>query len=185
MKKLLVTTLVIFSSLICSAYAKEVNQEQDPVIQSQIEHQRIKLGIEELRKKYPISLLDEKKKHYKAGQKVNIDDYSEAEIKAAFLNADQNFVSRKKIKGRGFEIDGAGIWVDEEVLVKNHQELIIMDRACYKLRHSNWSKLNKKWRNLFDFIFSDALPISHYTIKYVPYEEAGHCLDMIEEIRGL
>ena len=100
MKKLLVTTLVIFSSLICSAYAKEVNQEQDPVIQSQIEHQRIKLGIEELRKKYPISLLDEKKKHYKAGQKVNIDDYSEAEIKAAFLNADQNFVSRKKIKGR-------------------------------------------------------------------------------------
>jgi hypothetical protein len=78
--------------------------------------------------------LDEKKKHYKAGQKINIDDYSAAEIKAAFLNADRNFVSRKKITRRGFEIDGAGISVDEEVLVKNQQEMILIGKACYKLR---------------------------------------------------
>jgi len=37
--------------------------------------QDLKLAIEELRKKYPISLLDKKKKSYKAGQKINIDDY--------------------------------------------------------------------------------------------------------------
>ena len=92
---------------------------------------------------------------------------------------------KKNVKGRDVKIGDVGIWVDEEVSVKNQQESIIIGKACDKLRHSDWSKLNKKWNNLFHFIFSDELPISYRTIKYVSREEAGFCLDMVEEIRGL
>jgi hypothetical protein len=153
--------------------------------QKEITDPDLNLSIEELKKKYPISLLDEKKKSYKPGQKINIDDYSIEEIKAVFLNADGNFVSRKKVQGRGVEIGTASVWIDEEVSVKDQQELIIIGRVCDKLRHSDWSKLNKKWRGLFNFIFSDDLQISYYVMKYVSREEAGFCLDSIEEARGL
>lgn len=196
MKRILTTFFLFITftfSSIC-VLAADIGESQshisknieDPVIRSQIEDRRIKIGIEELRKKYPISLLDGKKKHYKAGQKINIDDYSEVEIKAAFLNADRNFISRKKVKPKYVTIsDGSIFSVDEEVFVKDPLELILIDRACDKLRHSDWSKLNKKWDNLFDFIFSDNLPISYYTIEYVPREEAGFCLGSVEDERGV
>ncbi len=145
----------------------------------------LKLSIEELKKKYPISLLDEKKKNYKPGQKINIDDYSIEEIKAAFLNADSNFVRSYPIKMRFVDTkNGGGFAVDKEVIVKNQQEVILIEKACDKLAHSDWSKLNKKWNDLFSFIFSDRLPISYYAIKYIP-QEVGHCLDLVEEVRGL
>lgn len=150
----------------------------------QITDSDLKLSIAELKKKYPISLLDEKKKNYKEGQKINIDDYSIAEIKATFLNADENFVSRKRIEGRSVKVGEGAILVDDEVTVKNQQEVIIIEKACDKLAHSDWAKLNKKWNNLFSFIFSDRLPISYYAIKYIPQEVAS-CLDSIEEARGL
>ncbi len=200
MKILTIAILLILSSVNLSfALEKQHNSEVKKQVISnmkssatkqsteEIADPDLKLSIEELKRKYPISLLDEKKKNYKEGQKINIDDYSEAEIKAAFLNADKNFVSRKKVEGRDVTIsDGSIFWVDEEVLVKNQQELIIIGISCDKLRHSDWSKLNKKWKNLFDFIFSDDLPISYYyTIKYVPRDNAGFCLYSVEEARGL
>ena len=70
-------------------YQNTEQPAEDPALKLSIEELR-----EELRKEYPISLLDKKKKNYKPGQKINIDDYSIAEIKAAFLNADKNFISK-------------------------------------------------------------------------------------------
>jgi hypothetical protein len=154
--------------------------------QKEVTDPDLSLSIEELKKKYPISLLDEKKKNYKPGQKINIDDYSIEEIKAAFLNADGNFVSRKKVQGRGVEIGTASIWIDEEILVKDQQEAILIKMVCEKLGsgYVNWSSLNKKWRSLFYFIFSDDLRLSYYVMRYVPIE-AKFCLDSVEEARGL
>ncbi len=152
--------------------------------QKEITDPDLNLSIEELKKKYPISLLDEKKKSYKPGQKINIDDYSIEEIKAVFLNADGNFVSRKKVGLRTVKIeDGSAFEADEEVSVKDQQELILIETVCDKLRRSDWSNLNKKWSSLFAFIFSDQLPISYHIIKYVS-PEAEFCLNSVEDERG-
>ena len=99
-KNLVKTFLIIFALvaaiIVNSAFAGEVKStESKSSTVNANEDPDLKLSIEELKKKYPISLLDEKKKSYKADQKINIDDYSIEEIKAAFLNADSNFVSRK------------------------------------------------------------------------------------------
>ncbi len=113
----------------------------------------LKLSIEELRKKYPINLLDQKKKSYKQGQKINLDDYSIEEIKAAFLNADRNFISRIPLKDIPI-INGK---YDHEILyndVKAYSqlELDIIDESCNKLGLYVFTK-PKKYQILQYFLF--------------------------------
>ncbi len=99
MTKILTVLILFILSSVDLAFSLEKQQNSEvkkqgvsdikPKATKENEDPDLKLSIEELKKKYPISLLDEKKKNYKEGQKINIDDYSEAEIKAAFLNVDK------------------------------------------------------------------------------------------------
>ena len=111
------------------------------------------------------------------------------------MNADRNFVSRK-IELGDFVTNSKGVRVvekvdnpkpntgyiqmSEELIVKNQQELIVIEEACKKLDRSNVSKLNKKWRDLFYSTFSDDAPIDvlSYGYKYVS-EEAQQCFGSV------
>ena len=83
--KSLLASLIVASSLIFAhETAAQADKSATKISEQLKKDEDLKLAIEELKKKYPISLLDKKKKSYKTGQKINIDDYSAAEIKAAF-----------------------------------------------------------------------------------------------------
>ncbi len=151
----------VISGVKSSATKQPIKETEDP---------DLKLSIEELKKKYPISLLDEKKKNYKEGQKINIDDYSEAEIKAAFLNADKNFNNRKFVTKVINGIDSEL----EEVLVLNQQELFLIQATCEKLGVADTSELPKNQRVIQSFIFSNQI-IRYSVYKYVDRETAN-CL---------
>lgn len=175
-KAFLITFAVIAAILVNSAFADEVKSTESKFSTVNTnEDPDLKLSIEELRKKYPISLLDEKKKSYKQGQKINIDDYSIEEIKAAFLNADRNFkdsiAERRVVKTK----NGAFL-VDKKVVVYNKLELLLIENTCSKLGISEVSNLNKKQQVLQWFVFS-----SHVLRDYInPFvsDEANHCFEV-------
>jgi hypothetical protein len=141
--------------------------------QKEIEDPDLKLSIEELKKKYPISLLNEKKKNYKPGQKINIDDYSIAEIKAVFLNAKENFVRYEPAK-RVVKTRIGGFVVDKEAIVRNRHELLIIEAACDKLGVTDSSQLTKNQNAMQLFVFSD-YRIRKYVRPFVSVE-AENCL---------
>jgi len=125
----------------------------------------LKLSIEELRKKYPISLLDKKKKNYKQGDQINIDDYSIEEIKAAFLNADRNFISRIKVP----EIASGklnGNILDNNIKVHSQLELDIIEESCQRLGYAIIDE-PKKHRILQHFLFSSD-KIQIFFLRFVP-----------------
>ncbi len=143
--------------------------------QKEVTDPDLSLSIEELKKKYPISLLDEKKKNYKPGQKINIDDYSIEEIKAAFLNADGNFVRYEPTRRLVDTKDGGGFVVYKNVVVKNPHEIAIIEAVCDKLGIGGSSNLNKSQERLRLFVFSGDL-ISRHISNYIS-AEAGHCIE--------
>ncbi len=136
--------------------------------QKEVTDPDLSLSIEELKKKYPISLLDEKKKNYKPGQKINIDDYSIEEIKAAFLNADGNFV----LKVPSSEIpEIAPGKVDVNLLdnnVKAHSqlELDIIHESCERTGYAILEE-PEKYRVLQSFLFSSE-KIQKFFLRFVP-----------------
>lgn len=101
------------------------------------------LSVDELKKKYPVSLLKNKNDAYQPGAEININDYSNSEIKAAFLNADKNFISMDLVqrdkKGLSYEnskrvtryyrSSGAGSDYLERIDVVNYHELLIIEEA--------------------------------------------------------
>ncbi len=175
MKKILIITWVIFSCIISA----------ETFAQTTIEDPDLKLSIEELKKKYPISLLDEKKKNYKEGQKINIDDYSNAEIKAAFLNADRNFVSRKTIKGKTIKTANGKSLITSEVIVRNQQEDSIILATCESLmkKEKDWFNLDEKWQEIMHSVFDNQL-LYAYIYQYLS-PEVQICVLDINTLRGI
>ena len=163
--KILATILAFcFISFSCAA-ANDLKQTKDgSSIKSEIEDPDLKLPIEELKKKYPISLLDKKKKAYKAGQKVDIKNYSVEEIKAAFLNADKNFKDKKTTKRLIKEGNKEFTISDEEITVYDQQEIAIIEATCDKLGTAYYPlKLTKPHIILQSFIFStNGIRVSTY-----------------------
>ncbi len=120
----------------------------------------LKLSIEELKKKYPISLLDEKKKSYKAGQKINIDDYSIEEIKAAFLNADRNFVSRMSLK-EAHTVE----MLNNDVKAKSQLELDIIDESCNEFA---WVGDKPKKHQIMRLFLFSSKKIQEHIARFIP-----------------
>ncbi len=169
MKKILIITWVILSCITSAETLAQTTQDPD-----------LKLSLEELKKKYPISLLDEKKKHYKEGQKINIDDYSNAEIKAAFVNADKNFVSRKKIE---YKTKSGMTSFNFEITVKNQQEAEIILATCEGLMRmeKNWPNLNDRWQDIMYSIFENQK--TYQIIEFLP-QKANSCVSNLVTLRG-
>ncbi len=173
MKKILIITWVILSCITSAETLAQTTQDPD-----------LKLSLEELKKKYPISLLDEKKKHYKEGQKINIDDYSNAEIKAAFWNADKNFVSRKRVNYRNIKTKSTESLFGFNITVKNQQEAEIISATCERLMamEKDWSDLDNKWQDILHSIF-DTFMIDKL-IQFLP-PEASVCVSNLVTLRGI
>ncbi len=179
-QKFLLVTSVILSFLVADfSAAAEVKTDSKSQI-NEAEDPDLKLSIEELRKKYPISLLDKKKKDYKSGQKVDMKDYSEKEVKAAFLNADRNFISRKPLS------DIPHIIVDEkfinDVKVVNQLEMELILSSC-KLFKSVLYNEPKKYQMLQSFIFSSE-KILNYVYRFVSIE-IQVCFDTNDDPFGI
>ena len=126
------------------------------------------LSIEELKNKYPPSLLDKKNKDYKPGQKVDIKDYSIAEVKAAFLNADKNFISRKSSNEIPLVSPGKvdGYVLMNDVKASSQLELDIIDAACNKFGSGIYTQ-PKKYQVLQSFLFSSDKILAH-SGRFVP-----------------
>jgi len=174
----LFSVVFLFSSQSFAAETKpKTAQTKQENKQQEITDPDLKLSIDELKKKYPISLLDEKKKNYKPGQKINIDDYSIAEIKAAFLNADRNFISR--IPESKIPMVSAGK-VDVKILnndVKVHSqlELDIIDESCNEFTWVTGSS-PKKYQIMKSFLFSWEREIPLFIYRFVPIKTQS-CFD--------
>jgi hypothetical protein len=137
----------------------------------QVKDPDLKLSLEELKKKYPISLLDEKNKSYKEGQKINIDDYSNAEIKAAFLNAEKNF-KKNKSSHRVVDTETGSFLVNKEVITFNPHEISIIEEACCSLKDGKVGSVERK--ALLYFIFSNHM-VREYINPFISVE-ASNCL---------
>ncbi|MES2961505.1 MAG: hypothetical protein V4694_03875 [Pseudomonadota bacterium] len=126
------------------------------------------LSIEELKKKYPPSLLDKKNKAYKPGQKVDIKDYSIAEVKAAFLNADKNFISRIPMNEIPRTASGKydSYISDNDVIAHSQLELDIIDASCNKFGLRVYTA-PKKYEILQSFIFSSD-KIRIHSMRFLP-----------------
>ena len=173
MKKILIITWLIFSCIISA----------ETLAQTATQVPERKLSLEELKKKYPISLLDEKKKNYKEGQKINIDDYSNAEIKAAFVNADRNFVSRTRVNYRNIKTKSTESLFGFDITVKNQQEADIISATCERLMamEKDWSDLDSKWQDIMYSIFENQK--TYQIIEFLP-PEASVCVSNLVTLRG-
>jgi len=166
--KSLLAALVLASSLIFAHEAIAQISKSQTQNSEQYDIDDSYLSIEELKKKYPPSLLDKKNKNYKPGQKVDIKDYSIAEVKAAFLNADKNFISRIPMNEIPRTASGKydSYISDNDVIAHSKIELDIIDASCNKfgLRVYN---APKKYEILQSFIFSSD-KIRIHSMRFLP-----------------